>query len=69
MAKVLMNAGYTGIWTGKGDFVCQDDSDGKGPFLKEWKSKHPVPTLARLESWDKLGKLARLHRIVTTGVK
>lgn len=25
------------------DFVCQDDSDGRGPYIREWKSDQLCP--------------------------
>ena len=29
--------------TGEGDFVAQDDSDGEGPYIRDWKSATPCP--------------------------
>lgn len=26
-----------------GDFVLQDDSDGEGPYIREWLSAQPCP--------------------------
>ncbi len=30
------------------DFILQDDSDGEGPFIKEWNLPDPQPTQAEL---------------------
>ncbi|MBI3582366.1 MAG: hypothetical protein HY096_00265 [Nitrospinae bacterium] len=32
------------------DFRLQDDSDGKGAYIKEWKSVYPKPTQTELDS-------------------
>ena len=29
--------------TGSGDFVLQDDSDVRGPYIREWRSAKPCP--------------------------
>ena len=33
-----------------GSWVLQDDSDGKGPFIKEWKLAAPKPTKTELKA-------------------
>ena len=39
-----------------GDYVLQDNSDGKGPFIAEWTSAFPQPSeaeiLAASDLWD-----------------
>ena len=32
------------------DFILQDDSNGSGPYIKEWKSGSPQPTQAEIEA-------------------
>ena len=32
------------------DFALQDNSDGKGTFIAEWKSESPQPTVAEIEA-------------------
>jgi hypothetical protein len=32
------------------DFVLQNDSDGRGTYIKEWKSASPQPTEAEIEA-------------------
>jgi hypothetical protein len=32
------------------DYSLQDDSDGNGPYIKEWKSASPQPSEAEIES-------------------
>ena len=32
------------------EFMLQDDSNGKGVYIKEWKSAHSKPTQAELDS-------------------
>jgi len=32
------------------DYVLQDDSDGSGPYIKEWNSASPQPTEAEIET-------------------
>jgi hypothetical protein len=31
-------------------YLLQDDSDGKGPYIKEWNLPDPQPTLEKLEA-------------------
>ena len=33
-----------------GDFRLEDDSNGAGPYIKEWKSASPQPTQAEIEA-------------------
>ena len=33
-----------------GDFSLQDDGDGVGPYIKEWKSASPQPTKSEIEA-------------------
>lgn len=35
------------------DFVLQDDSDGKGPYIKEWLSKDTKPTDSAIDAATK----------------
>lgn len=43
-AKELVDLGFVkGTPAQKGDFLIQDDSDGKGPYIREWYSKKPCP--------------------------
>lgn len=32
------------------DFVLQDDSDGKGVYIKEWNSDKPKPSVSDIEA-------------------
>ncbi len=32
------------------EFMLQDDSNGKGAYIREWKSTYPKPTQAQLDS-------------------
>jgi hypothetical protein len=32
------------------DFTLQDNSDGNGPFISEWKSAQPQPTVPEIEA-------------------
>ena len=32
------------------DYVLQDDSDGKGPYVKEWTLLDPEPSMAELQA-------------------
>jgi len=34
------------------DFILQDDSNGSGSYIKEWKSASPQPTEAEIETAD-----------------
>ena len=34
------------------DFNLQDNSDGQGTFISEWKSAQPQPSVAEIESAD-----------------
>ena len=45
-AKGLIQLGFE-ITT---DFILQDDSNGSGPYIKEWKSGSPQPTVAEIEA-------------------
>jgi hypothetical protein len=31
------------VVTGKGDYVLQDDSDGRGVYIRHWRSARPCP--------------------------
>ena len=35
-----------------GDFRLQDNSDGQGTFISEWKSAQPQPSVADIEAAD-----------------
>lgn len=40
----LIALGFSaGSPTQAGDFVLQDDSDGAGPYIREWLSEQPCP--------------------------
>jgi len=45
LAQTLRNLGFTpkNFITGEGDFLLQDDSDGSGPYIREWLSKDKCP--------------------------
>ena len=47
----LMAAGFQPCKIGEpgGDYTLQDDSDGRGPYIREWlsKAKCPFPELVR----------------------
>ena len=32
------------------DYILQDNSDGNGPFIAEWKSGSPQPTVSEIEA-------------------
>ena len=34
------------------DVLLQDDSNGKGPYIKEWNLDIPKPTTAQLDAFD-----------------
>ena len=38
------------------DFVLQDDSDGKGVYIKEWNSDQAQPSEAEIETADTLAQ-------------
>lgn len=40
------------------DFACQDDSDGKGPYISSWNLAEPMPTLAELTAAEPAALLA-----------
>jgi len=31
------------VITGEGDYILQDDSDGRGPYIRRWRSDQPCP--------------------------
>lgn len=33
-----------------GTILLQDDSDGKGPYIKSWTNANPQPTQAQLDA-------------------
>tara|TARA_B100000287_G_C20441322_1_gene705719 strand:+ start:512 stop:823 length:312 start_codon:yes stop_codon:yes gene_type:complete len=35
------------------DFILQDDSDGNGPYIKDWFSKDAKPTVSAIEAATK----------------
>ena len=37
---------------GSGEFKLQDDSDGKGPYIKEWNCSNLKPTVVELNALD-----------------
>lgn len=39
-----------------GTILLQDDSDGKGPYIKSWKNAYPQPTQAQLDAISELGE-------------
>lgn len=45
LAQSLRDLGFTpvNLITGEGDFLLQDDSDGLGPYIREWLSKDECP--------------------------
>jgi hypothetical protein len=45
LAQQLRDLGFTPVHpiTDEGDFVLQDDSDGHGPYIREWRSEEPCP--------------------------
>jgi hypothetical protein len=47
-ANGLIQLGFTP----ETDFVLQDDSDGKGTYIKEWNSDQPQPSVADIEAAD-----------------
>jgi len=42
--KGLLHLGFS-----KDDFVLQDDSDGKGVYIKEWRSDKPQPSAEEMK--------------------
>ena len=42
--KGLLHLGFS-----KDDFFLQDDSDGKGVYIKEWKSDKPQPSAEEMK--------------------
>ena len=36
----------------KKDVILQDDSNGQGPYIKEWNLEIPKPTLEQLNSFE-----------------
>lgn len=44
IAKQLENMGFTSLV----DFECQDDSDGRGPYIRNWMSKTPCPLAEKI---------------------
>ena len=43
--KGLLHLGFS-----KDDFFLQDDSDGKGVYIKEWKSDKPQPSAEEMKT-------------------
>ena len=58
------------------DYIVQDDSDGKGPYIKEWNLQDSQPTKAELDAVAASatqaavgrGKAARLNNVVFRAV-
>lgn len=36
----------------KKDVILQDDSNGQGPYIKEWNLEIPKPTLEQLDTYE-----------------
>ena len=45
------------------DFILQDDSNGSGPYIKEWKSGSPQPTLAEIETAEAAWNTANGYKV------
>jgi hypothetical protein len=41
------------------DVKLQDDSNGKGAYIKEWNLDIPKPTMAQLDAFETQAKLMR----------
>jgi hypothetical protein len=37
-------------WISTTDVILQDDSNGQGPYIKEWNLDIPKPTMAQLDA-------------------
>ena len=45
------------------DFILQDDSNGSGPYIKEWKSGSPQPTQAEIETAEAAWNTANGYKV------
>ena len=46
------------------DVMLQDDSDGKGPYIREWNLDIAQPTSAQLDSYETAGNTAESNATV-----
>jgi len=44
------------------DVILQDDSDGKGPYIKQWNLSIPQPTQAQLDALDAQGNIVEANQ-------
>jgi hypothetical protein len=45
------------------DVILQDDSDGKGPYIKQWNLSIPQPTQAQLDALDAQGNIVEANQV------
>lgn len=44
------------------DVLLQDDSDGKGAYIKEWNLDIPKPTMAQLDAYEAQAKIVESNQ-------
>ena len=49
---MITSQGLLHLGFSRGDFVLQNDSDGKGTYIKEWKSDKPQPSAKEIQNAD-----------------
>ena len=45
------------------DVILQDDSDGKGVYIKQWNLSIPQPTQAQLDALDAQGNIVEANQV------
>ena len=45
------------------DVILQDDSDGKGVYIKKWNLDIPQPTQAQLDALDAQGNIVEANQV------
>ena len=54
----------------KKDVILQDDSNGQGPYIKEWNLEIPKPTLEQLDTYETQANVYEQNQqIITTRKK